>query len=449
MEKYKGFQRLYGLILLSVFLFTAIPFLSWADTDEILDGPFEGTGATDEVFSPPGLTGDWGGRRTWLAERGVEFSIDFTNTVQSVMSGGFDETTRYLGSSEMIMDVDGEKLGLWPGFFFRVAAKGRFGRNVLGQAGTFIPVNNDAVFPADPDHENEDVLALTEVNITQFLSDWFGVFAGLINTTTGDANDFAGFARSKEHFQNLSFLMSPVSMRIVPNITLGCGIVLIPSDKVVGTLTFMDTEESAGSNPFNTDEGITMVTEWTVNHEVQNLPARHVLTFALGYDQDFFELGGDHRFQLPPSGVPSLKFSTKDESWAFWYNGQLAFWTHPDDEERQSGIFWRFGYADDKTNPIEWNLAWGVGGVGLFDSRPRDRYGIGVFHFEPSDKGRLSLFGIQEETGVEVFYTFQLMPHIALTFDLQYVDTGLGNGLLVTETPDDPWVGGVRLRFVL
>ena len=65
-----------------------------------------------------------------------------------MVSGGFDETTRYLGSSEIIMDVDGEKLGLWPGCFFRVAAEGRFGRNVLGRAGTFIPVNNDAVFPA-------------------------------------------------------------------------------------------------------------------------------------------------------------------------------------------------------------------------------------------------------------------------------------------------------------
>jgi porin len=435
--------------LLSVFLFTATPFLSWADTEEILDGPIEGTGATDDVFSPQGLTGDWGGGRTRLSDRGIEFSIDFTNNLQSVISGGFDETTRYLGSSELIIDVDGEKLGLWPGCFFRVAAEGRFGRNVLAQAGTFIPVNNDAVFPADPDHENEDVLALTEVNVTQFLSDWFGVFVGLMNTTSGDANDFAGFARSKEHFQNLSFLVSPVSMRIVPNITLGLGIVVIPSDKVVGTLTFMDTEESAGSNPFNTDEGITMATEWTVNHDINNLPARHVLTFALGYDQDFFELGGDHRFQLPPSWIPSFKFSTKDESWAFWYNGQLAFWTHPNDEDRQTGIFCRFGYADDKTNPIEWNIAGGVGGVGLFDSRPRDRYGIGLFHIEPSDKGRLDLLGIQEETGAEIFYTFQLMPHIALTFDLQYIDTGLGNGRFVTDTPDSPWVSGLRLRFVL
>jgi len=169
MEKGKRLLGLLSLIMLSVFLFMTIPSVSWADTDEILDGPIEGGGATDEVFSPPGLTGDWGGGRTWLKDRGVEFSIDFTNTVQSVMSGGFDETARYLGSTEMIMDVDGEKVGLWPGCFFRVAAKGRFGRNVLEQAGTFIPVNNDAVFPADPDHENEDVLALTEVNVTQFL----------------------------------------------------------------------------------------------------------------------------------------------------------------------------------------------------------------------------------------------------------------------------------------
>jgi len=180
------------------------------------------------------------------------------------------------------------------------------------------------------------------------------------------------------------------------------------------------------------------------------MPMRHVLSFALGFDNDFYKLGSEPRLEFPPGGgPPSLRFSSKDESWAFWYNGQLAFWTHPDDEERQSGLFFRLGYADDETNPVEWNLAGGVGGVGLCDNRPRDRYGIGVFHTEPSDKWPLPLLGIQEETGVEMFYSFQLTPDIALTLDLQYIDTGLGNGRLVTETPDNAWVGGLRLRFVL
>jgi porin len=438
------------LIVLSVFYLTTIPSLTCAGTEEITDGPFDGVGATDEVFSPPGLTGDWGGLRSDLAERGVEFSIDLTSTMQSVMSGGFDKTTRFLGSSELIMDIDGEKAGLWPGVFFRVAAQGRFGRNVLSQAGTFMPVNNDALFPSDPDHENGDVLDLTEIMATQFLSDWFGVFVGLLNTASGDANDFAGFARSNEYFQNFAFLASPVSMRLVPNVTFGGGIVLIPFENLVGSVTLMDTEESAGSNPFNTDEGKTIVTEWTLDHSFLDMPMRHVFTFALGYDNDFYKLGDEPRLEYPPEGgLPSLRFSSKDESWAFWYNGQLAFWTHPDDKERQSGLFLRFGYADDETNFIEWNLAGGLGGVGLFDNRPRDRYGIGIFHVEPSDKFPLPQLGIQEETGVEMFYNFQLTPAIFLTLDLQYIDTGLGNGLLVTETPDDAWVGGFRLRFVL
>lgn len=64
MGKYKGLPSLLGLIMLSVLLVITTPFVSWAATDEIMDGPIEGVGATDEVFSQPGLTGDWGGGRT-------------------------------------------------------------------------------------------------------------------------------------------------------------------------------------------------------------------------------------------------------------------------------------------------------------------------------------------------------------------------------------------------
>ncbi len=425
------------------------PIVAWASSDEIVDGPVESVAATDEVFSTPGLTGDWGGRRTWLADRGLEISLDLTNTMQGVLDGGSNEIGRYLGSSELILDVDGEKLGLWAGVFFRGAGEGRFGRNVLAEAGTFSPVNNDALFPADPDRENDDIFALTELTATQFLTPWFGVFGGLLNTTSGDANDFAGFARSNEHFQNLSFLVSPVSMRIVPNVTLGGGIILLPFDWLVGSVTFMNTEESAGSNPFDTADGITMVTEWALEHEALTLAVRHVFAFGLGFDNDFFRLGREPRLVFPPGGPLSLEFATKDESWAFWYNGQLTVWAHPNDEERQVGLFWRVGYADDETNPIEWNLAGGFGGVGPFAVRPRDRFGIGVYHLEPSDKFPLPALGIEEETGFEIFYTLQLLQGLALTADLQYIDTGLGNGPLVITPPDNAWVGGLRLRLVL
>jgi porin len=203
--------------------------------EEIAGGPLEAVGATDEVFSPPGITGDWRGARTWLAERGVELSADLTQTLQGVMHGGFDEEADYLGSSELILDLDSEKLGLWPGGFARVAAEGRFGRDVLDEAGSLSPVNNDALFPSDPDRAGDDLFALTELTATQFLAEWIGIFGGLINTTSGDANDHAGFVRSNDHFQNISFLLSPVSLRIVPSVTLGGGIVVIPFEWLVGS----------------------------------------------------------------------------------------------------------------------------------------------------------------------------------------------------------------------
>lgn len=417
--------------------------------DEVVEGPYEDDVVMQDGGTSFGITGDWGGGRTWLSERGVRLSADVTQNVQSVLDGGNGDETAFLGSSELILDLDTEKLGLWPGGFGRVAAEGRWGDDVFENAGAFSPVYNDALFPADPDRFGKDAFALTEMNATQFLAEWVGIFGGLLNTTGGDANAYAGFVRSNEYFQNLSLLVNPVSMRIVPSVTLGGGIVLIPFDWLVATFTFMSTEESAGSDPFDTDDGVTFVTEWTIDHPVGPMSARQVLGFGVGFDNDFFRLGELPRLELPPGAPPQLRFSTKDESWAFWYNGQLDFWTDPDDEEQRAGFFLRFGYADDETNPIEWNIAAGLGAVGAFDVRPRDRMGIGVYHLEPSDNFPLPQLGVGDETGVEVFYNAELWPGVNLTADLQYVDPSFGSGPLVSETPDVAWIGGLRLRVAL
>ena len=420
-----------------------------AEEDEFVEGPFEGSSASDEIFSPPGITGDWGGARTWLSDHGVELSVDLTQGVQSVMDGGFDEQTEYLGSSQVILDLDTEKLGLWPGGFVRVAGEGRFGSDVVADAGTLSPVKNDALFPADPDRTGKDLFAMTEMTATQFLAPWVGVYAGLVNTTSGDANDYAGYARSSEYFQNASFLFSMVSSRIVPSVALGGGAVVIPFDWLVGSFTFIGSEETSGSDPFDVSNAVTFVTEWTANHEILKLPVRHVVSFGVGFNNDFYRLGELPRVGSPPGEPPQLKFSTKDESWAAWYNGQIDAWTHPEDEERKAGFFFRFGYADDETNPIEWNLAAGFGATGAFDLRPRDRFGIGVYHLETSNKFPIPAFGIHDETGYEIFYNAELMKGVELTADLQYIDSAFGKGPLVTETPDNAWVGGLRLRIVL
>ncbi len=52
------------------------------------------------------LTGDWGGTRTELANKGVQFDLRWNQYVQGVASGGRDSSTRYGGNGDYLKDVN-------------------------------------------------------------------------------------------------------------------------------------------------------------------------------------------------------------------------------------------------------------------------------------------------------------------------------------------------------
>jgi hypothetical protein len=66
------------------------------------------------------------------------------------------------------------------------------------------------------------------------------------------------------------------------------------------------------------------------------------------------------------------------------------------------------------------------------DIRPRDRFGIGVYHLRPSDNIPLPQLGVEEKTGFDVFYNAELWPGMNLTAHPKYIDSAFGNGTLVT-----------------
>ena len=70
----------------------------------------------------PRLTGDWGGLRDELGTKGVVLDVDLLQTLQGVASGGRNEVATYWGTAEYTLNVDTQKLGLWPGGFLRVRA---------------------------------------------------------------------------------------------------------------------------------------------------------------------------------------------------------------------------------------------------------------------------------------------------------------------------------------
>ena len=51
------------------------------------------------------LTGDWGGLRSKLADRGVQFEFNITQIFQGVASGATNRTGKYSGLTDMVIDV--------------------------------------------------------------------------------------------------------------------------------------------------------------------------------------------------------------------------------------------------------------------------------------------------------------------------------------------------------
>ena len=71
-----------------------------------------------DFWSRSTLTGDWGGVRNDLAKKGVTFDLSLTQVYQGILVGGKDELWKYSGRGDLTINVDTQKLGLWPGGFF-------------------------------------------------------------------------------------------------------------------------------------------------------------------------------------------------------------------------------------------------------------------------------------------------------------------------------------------
>ena len=61
------------------------------------------------------LTGDWGGARSALANRGVTVTLDYIGETLSVLRGGLKRGTSYEGRGDGIVNTDLEKLIGWTG----------------------------------------------------------------------------------------------------------------------------------------------------------------------------------------------------------------------------------------------------------------------------------------------------------------------------------------------
>lgn len=238
--------------------------------------------------------------------------VDEITTFQSVVDGGRDEGEELGGSIDYEIHLDFDKLGLWPGAFMRIFAETQFGDFINSRTGTGVAANIDGFFP----NGNNDTTNLTGVVLYQFLSEWFGLYLGKIDTLGGDTNEFAA-ARGKDQFMHQNFVFNPVTLRTTPYSALGGGfLIVLPDERGVFTFAILDPNGQPNEAGFNAafDDGAMFSGELRIGVNPFGLKG-HQLIGGTYSTKDFALLDQDFRLLLSElsDDLPNL-FGILDDS---------------------------------------------------------------------------------------------------------------------------------------
>jgi porin len=364
------------------------------------------------------LTGDWGGARSSLAENGITFDVNVTQVGQGVVDGGKDSTWEYGGRGNVTGHLDTQKAGLWPGGFLTVELEGNWTSSVNNKTGAFMPVNTNQLFPL-PKGDN---FGVPNLSFAQFLSPYFGLTVGKLDTMSGDANDFA-HGKGDTQFLNTAMSINPVAL-VVPYSTLGGGLIVLPTkDPTDAIVTFLVLSASGKATTTGFDELDSDNLIFTAEGRVRTGffgHTGHQLLGGLYSNRSYTSI--DQRL----GAVIDDRFLNKtDDTWAVYYNFDQYLYESDAKTGRGFGLFGRFGASEGNPNPAEYFFSVGLGGKGV-SSREHDRFGAGFYYIiveEPSLQLPFSTRTfLQDEFGFEFFYNVALTPWMLLTPDLQVIE---------------------------
>jgi porin len=389
-----------------LFVLSCIAF--WANLDGV-DCIGQETSHEELLSRRTNLTGDWLGYRPDLATHGITFQGDVTQSYQGVSSGGREQRFKYGGHADYIINMDLEKLGAWKGLFLKLRGESQFGEFINRDTGAILAANAEGLLPTDGGQNT----ALTNILVTQFLSERLAVFVGKIDAFDGDKNAFA-HGRGKDQFMNVGFVVNPIGFRTIPYSTYGAGFVVVDGLEPIFSFTVMDSVDRATEGPKDLfGEGVTLAGELRLPTSYFDRPG-HQLIGGTWSSRETPELGR----LLVPLGTP---VATASDSWSLYWNFDQYLFTDPCDESRGWGVFGRAAIADDSSNPLASFLSFGIGGDSLIAGRDGDTFGVGWFHAASSAAIPNILFGDQGN-GVELFYNVAVTPWLHITPDIQFID---------------------------
>ena len=376
-----------------------------------------------------GLTGDWGGARTSLAESGVVLRGDVTGFAQGQLAGTGDKVWDASGRYDAFADLDFGKMGLVKGLGFHVHGEGRFGKGQSNFGFQLWPSNVGATLPL-----GGESFAATSLYVTQMLGKRTILMLGKINAVDLLASDpvFGGWGTQR--FQNIAFVAPPSG--VVPPTIMG-GVLVHKSAPISLTLMVFDPEDRTRDyvpgDLFKTGVNISVGGTWAgkMAGRATTIGVTSTVTTKRGADLGDF---------LAPPGLETddLKGS---------YNIALQITHRLADSSLVKGkgldLAMKVATADGNPNIIRSSFILGLAGHGMVNGRPNDSFGVGGFIYDFSNALQDSidpLVNFHDEQGLEAWYSLAITPWLKLSADAQYVNVARGDA-------DPAFIAGLRANL--
>ena len=365
-----------------------------------------------------------------MGAKGVTIDMNITQIGQGVVNGGKSGAWQYGGRGDLVINLDSQKLGLWPGGFFNLELEGNWASSVNRNTGALMPVKTSQILPLPPG----DIFGVPAWNFAQFLSPYFGLTIGkfaTITNTSGDMNEFA-HGKGATQFMNMALNFNPVLAFTVPYSTLGTG-----SGRLADQRSQGGDRQSFGAVGQRPAQHLGLWRFERQRHSgCRRGPGKNGLfrshrTPAFRYDfsnKKFTSI--DQR--LDQDVIENSVVRAEKGSWNIYYNFDQYLYEPKKGVDRGIGIFGRLGVSDGNPNFMKFFGSFGVGGKGMFESRPHDQFGWG-FYYINIDNPRLSIDiprlpglsrnveFLRNEYGFEAYYNFALTPWALLTPDIQVI----------------------------
>ena len=407
--------------------------------------------APKSIWEQDTLTGDWGGARTALKNKGIDVTLTYINEVFGVLSGGLNRQSSYEGRFEFSVDTDLQKLVGWNGATTHVTAYQLHngGRDAVENVGSI----------SDP--SNIDALATTRLFTAWFQQTAFDdrvslrigqlaaddeflnsqTAAGLINGAFGWADVVA--ANMLNGGPAFPLATPGVRLAVKPTDALTVQTAVFSGDPAGKDCTDTPQRCNRYGTRFSFSGGALWMGElqYAINQgkDAAGLPGVYKLG-AWYATADF----NDVHYGLDTAGVQvSLGADSTATPLARSGNGGIygvADQTVWRGKESSLNLFLRGGYAPSDRNLVSYYVDAGAGLKGPLPGRPDDTLTFGVAYAKISkdiaavDQDTVPAVVVRDYEAVfELSYAARLAPWWTVQPDLQYIVHPNGG-----QDPNDP-----------